>query len=34
MDYVGVIIGDDLVVRNGQLIANPEKRAKSDASLK
>ncbi len=34
VDYVGVIIGDDLVARNGKIIANPSKRAKTDASLK
>ena len=34
MDYVGVIIGPDLLVRNGKIIADPSKRAKSDASLK
>jgi DUF2075 family protein len=33
-DYVGVIIGSDLVVRNGKVITSPEKRAKSDQSLK
>lgn len=34
MDYVGVIIGDDLVVRDGKVITDPSKRAKTDASLK
>ena len=34
VDYVGVIIGDDFIVRNGEIITNPEKRAKSDASIK
>lgn len=34
VDYVGVIVGDDLVIRNGEVITNPSKRAKTDASLK
>jgi DUF2075 family protein len=34
VDYVGVIVGDDMVVRNGEVVTNPEKRAKTDASLK
>lgn len=34
VDYVGVIVGLDLVVRDGRVITNPEKRAKTDASLK
>jgi DUF2075 family protein len=33
VDYVGVIIGDDLVVLNGELVTNPKGRAKSDKSL-
>lgn len=33
-DYVGVIVGSDLVVRNGVLITDPSKRAKTDASLR
>ena len=33
MDYVGVIIGDDFVVRDGKVIINPKKRAKTDKSL-
>jgi DUF2075 family protein len=33
VDYVGVIIGDDLVVLNGKLVTNPKGRAKSDKSL-
>jgi DUF2075 family protein len=33
VDYVGVIIGDDLDVFNGKLITNPKGRAKSDKSL-
>jgi len=34
IDYIGVIIGPDLVVRNGKVITDPSKRAKTDASLK
>ena len=33
VDYVGVIVGDDLVARGGELITQPSKRAKSDKSL-
>ena len=33
VDYVGVIIGPDLVVRNGKVITNPDKRAETDKSL-
>lgn len=33
-DYVGVIMGSDLIIRNGNVITNPEKRAKTDQSLK
>lgn len=33
VDYVGVIIGDDLVVRSGELVTDPSARAKSDKSL-
>lgn len=34
MDYVGVIVGPDFVVRNGVVVTAPEKRAKTDSSLK
>jgi DUF2075 family protein len=34
VDYVGVIIGPDLIVRNGKVITDPSKRAMTDASLK
>jgi DUF2075 family protein len=34
VDYVGVIIGPDLIVRNGQVITDATKRAKSDSSIK
>lgn len=33
-DYVGVIIGPDFVVRNGVVITNADRRAKTDASIK
>ncbi|UOO93385.1 DUF2075 domain-containing protein [Vitreoscilla stercoraria] len=32
-DYVGVIIGDDFVIRDGKVVTNPDKRAKSDKSI-
>lgn len=34
LDYVGVIIGDDLLVRNGQVITNAAARANSDSSVR
>ncbi len=34
IDYIGVIVGPDLIVRNGQVIGVPEGRAKTDTSLK
>lgn len=34
VDYVGVIIGPDLVVRGGEMLTNAEARAKTDQSLK
>ncbi|MFH1823767.1 MAG: DUF2075 domain-containing protein [Candidatus Firestonebacteria bacterium] len=33
LDYVGVIVGKDLIVRNGKVMTCPEQRAKTDASL-
>jgi DUF2075 family protein len=33
VDYVGVIVGDDLVVRDGVVVTRPEKRARSDKSI-
>lgn len=33
VDYVGVIIGSDLIVRNGKVITRPEKRATTDKSI-
>ena len=34
LDYVGVIIGKDLIYRNGKVVTVPEARAKTDQSLK
>lgn len=34
LDYVGVIIGPDLIVREGKIITRPEFRAKTDQSVK
>ncbi|RZK26113.1 MAG: DUF2075 domain-containing protein, partial [Flavobacterium sp.] len=34
VDYIGVIIGDDLIVRDGQVITNPYKRSKNDSSVR
>ncbi len=34
VDYIGVIIGDDLIVRNGIVITDASKRASSDNSVK
>lgn len=34
VDYVGVIIGDDLIVRDGKVMVDPSKRARTDASVK
>ena len=34
MDYVGVIIGPDLIVRNGEVLTQPLERAKTDRSLR
>lgn len=33
-DWLGVLIGEDLVYRDGQVLGDPEKRARTDASLK
>lgn len=33
VDYIGVIIGPDFVVRNGEVVTRPEKRATTDKSL-
>jgi uncharacterized protein len=34
LDYVGVIVGPDLVVRNGEVVCRPEQRASSDRSIR
>lgn len=34
LEYVGVIIGPDLIVRDGKVITRPEMRASTDSSLK
>ena len=34
LDYVGVIIGPDLIVRNGQVITDASKRSQNDNSIK
>ncbi|MFH1078380.1 MAG: DUF2075 domain-containing protein [Patescibacteria group bacterium] len=34
LDYVGVIVGPDFVVRDGKTVTDPKKRARTDASLK
>jgi uncharacterized protein len=33
VDYVGVIIGPDLVARDGEVVCRPEKRARTDKSM-
>lgn len=33
VDYIGVIIGEDLIIRDGVVITQPNKRAKTDKSL-
>ena len=34
LEYVGVILGPDLVVRNGEIITDAAKRSRMDASVK
>jgi DUF2075 family protein len=34
LDYVGVIIGKDLVYRDGQVLVDPASRARTDTSIK
>lgn len=34
LDYVGVIIGEDLVVKDGQLVTQPDKRSRHDRSIR
>ena len=33
LDYVGVIVGEDLIVRNGEVLVDPSKRARTDTSV-
>jgi DUF2075 family protein len=33
LDYVGVIVGPDLIARNGKIITQPDKRASTDRSI-
>jgi DUF2075 family protein len=33
IDYVGVIIGQDLLIRDGKVVTDPSKRASSDKSV-
>lgn len=33
LDYIGVIVGPDLVARDGRVVTDPSKRARTDASL-
>lgn len=34
MDYVGVILGPDIICRDGHVLVDPSKRAKSDSSIR
>jgi len=34
VDYIGVILGRDIVIRNGEVVIQPDQRAKTDQSLK
>jgi len=34
VDYIGVIIGDDFVIRDGKVVTDPSKRSKMDSSIK
>lgn len=34
VDYIGVIVGDDLIVRNGEVLCQPEKRSTADRSIR
>jgi DUF2075 family protein/DNA replication protein DnaC len=34
LDHIAVIVGEDLIVRDGRILTQPEKRARTDASLK
>ena len=34
VDYIGVVVGPDLVVRDGKVVTQPERRSKQDQSIK
>jgi len=34
VDYIGVIVGPDLIVRNGEIVTRPERRSRQDQSIK
>lgn len=34
VDYIGVIVWEDFVIRDGKVVTQPDKRAKTDASIK
>lgn len=34
VDYIGVIVGPDLIARDGQIVTRPEKRSRQDQSIK
>jgi hypothetical protein len=34
VDTIGVVVGPDFIVRNGQVVTHPEKRSKQDQSIK
>lgn len=34
VDYIGVIVGDDFVVRDGEVVCRPEKRDRADRSIR
>jgi DUF2075 family protein len=34
VDYIGVIVGPDFVIRDGQVVTDPSKRSKNDSSIK
>jgi len=34
VDYIGVILGPDIVLRNGEMVVQPDQRARTDQSLK
>ncbi|MBS9526016.1 DUF2075 domain-containing protein, partial [Litoribacter alkaliphilus] len=34
VDYIGVIVGEDLIVRNGKVLVDPNKRDKHDSTVR